>query len=510
MIGHLRPSTCSLDQQTRATYQNFYCSICASLRGQYSLPYTLFINNELTLVLLAFEENMAVETGKTRCPSAGFTLKRPISKNHAVDLAAKLSLLLGWVKVVDWNADKPALYKKAIQQTLQHKVNQILPSIGLRFQQILQEYLLLTQENSHDFEYVNQQTGLLSKQIAIEIGLKTNTSQDKVVLVSELFRLCGQLISITDHLVDLEKDQLANQYNPILEDSKTNLIPISTAYSKQLLQFNRLIIQLQELSSIYRKQDYIAPAFHSSLLQAISRMKTEVKQKRPSFIDQHIVANEVVMAAAGCGPELINECDCAQTSNYFDQQVSRCCCEGCKGCKCPCENCGGGGCQCCKGGGCGDCNCSCDICSNCGKGSGDCCSGCGHCCNDTGKGSSCCDGGCCCDGSSGGGSGNNYEDFQRLEEQMQVTDSLNQLKGVPMDEQLKASLKAVESLNSTQLKELNQLVDSVAQQDPDRLESIKKLVDTIRLTETSQSTSDFFLGDKGFDIIKETLQGKSN
>lgn len=506
MLGHLRPSTCSLDAESRASYMNFYCSICASLRKQHSLPYTLFINNELTLVLLAFEQNMDLEVGKTRCPSSGFTIKRMASNHEAIQLAAQLSVLLGWVKVVDWQADKPAFYKKAIQTALDKKVGNILPLVNSGFKGVLDRYINVTKSNSTDFDLVNQLTGELSSQICLAIGEKTTIQTEKLILITNLFKISGQLISIADHLIDLEKDQLANQYNPILFESVENKVSIQASYQKLLLQFNRLSLHLQELLKIYLHKEVIHIAFFNALNKALTRMKGEIHRSRPVFVEEAYMPDELIIANADCGLGVTGaECDCSEVNNYLDQQINQCCCNHCK---CPCDNCckGGGGNCCCKGGSGGNCGCNncCNGCGNCGHSSGDCCGGCGDCCDGCGKSGNCCD--CNCGGSRSSSSGsNNYEEFLRLEEEMKTLDSLNSLKGVEADIQLKEALQHVEGLTKVQIKELNLLVDSVAQDDPDKLPRVKKMVDIIRLTKTSELLKDSDMGGGAYNMIKNAL-----
>lgn len=522
MLGHLRPSTCSLDQNSRQAYQNFYCSICASLRNQYSLPYSLFINNELTLVLLAFESEMERVADKTRCPSAGFTIKRPVSQADAVDLAARLSVLLGWVKVVDWNADKPAFYKKAIEQALTKKVEPVMELISPAFQKLLKDYLLLTKNNSEDFDYVNELTGQVSEQVVLEVGAYTDTFPEKIIAIGRLFKVCGQLISLADHLVDLEKDQLSNQYNPILTKYEQERVDLSTAYHQFLQRFNRVMIQGKELLSIFYRKEIVAHHFYSSLLKAFTRIEQEVRNTRPVFIDAPMAMGDMILTKATCGPEFSGaECDCSQASTYFDQQASQCCC---KGGGCPCDNCckggggggcccndcckgGGGGCDCCKGGG-GGCDCckggggGCDCCKGNGGGC-DCCKGSGGCCKN---GNHCCDCDCCCDGVSSG-SGGNMPSAEEFVKNMHEADSLNSLKDLPEQvDYLKDHISNFKELSTLQQEELTNMVDSVSQHDPEKIKRAMKILDLMEFTEGNENTKGVFDGEKAYKMIKSALK----
>lgn len=529
MLGHLRPSTCSLDQSTRASYQNFYCSICASLRSQYSLPFSLFINNELTLVLLAFEEDMETrEEGKTRCPAAGFTITQERSKHTAIDLAAQLSVLLGWVKVVDWQTDKPALYKKAIQKSLEGKVNGILPMVDETFQKVLDDYLILTKEDSTDFEQVNQLTGQLSEQVAYQIGLKTSASIEKVILVAQLFEKCGRLISVADHLIDVEKDQLAKQYNPILHASFGQGTSLAEEYFKLLWQFNRLVTEIQQLLKSYLKFNYIHQAFYTAMRKTLTRMRQEVQQARPTVIERDMKAEDFQLEAADCGVGMTGvECDCAESSTYFDQQANQCCC---KGGQCPCDKCchGGGSGGCCKngcpcsggsGGGCCKNGCPCDNCSgcNCCKGGCPCdnckgpschcdccdtCKGCGS-CGDGNRGNcNCCDcGDCCCDTCCRSSSENSEEQKQLMEEYLKA-DSLKQVQRI---EDFKQGLEQINLLKPEQLEEINHLADSVAEQDSRKIRRMLRMVEVYK-DMAGDTTKTIPSGDQVYQTLKTVIE----
>ncbi|MEZ4887252.1 MAG: DUF5685 family protein [Chitinophagales bacterium] len=387
MLGHLKPSLCSLETANKVAYRTLYCSICASLRQQYSLPYSLFINNELTLVLLALQPYYEATAEETPCPAAAFTQKNSAASHPAIDVAAKLSVLLGWIKVVDWETDQPKLYKKYLRKMLHRKVEQTLPQISEDFRQVIEEYLFLTKTNSKDEEKVREYSGLLSRHVVLEVGTQTVLDDVQLKEISVLFELSGQLIAIADHLIDLDDDMLQNQHNPIVFRSEQEKISLAEAYYHYLQICNRLKIDCLEQLSTLSKEGIIADSFKVAMQQSFRNIDRQIQQKRPAFLAETTrFIGGLQVAHQDCGNAAVDGCNCvADQSDNLSYMAG----------KCPCDACG----SCCKsGGGCCDgCGKGCNgCCGNCNE----CCSGCNNSCGSCGKNCDGCCGGCnsCCDG----------------------------------------------------------------------------------------------------------------
>ncbi len=412
MLGHLKPSLCSLGTANKIAYQTLYCSICASLRNQYSLPYSLFINNEMTLVLLALQPYYQAEAVETACPAAAFTQKNPAATHSAIDTAAKLSVLLGWVKVVDWETDQPRFYKKYLRRVLQSKVDETLPQISSNFRSVVEDYLILTKTNSSDEARIRHYSGLLSRQVVLEVGKRTDIGGNALEELANLFELSGELIAIADHLIDLEEDMMQQQFNPIVFYSEEKQVALSAAYYHFLRLCNRLKIYCLEEIERLNQQGIIEVPFRVAMQQSLQSISRQIQQKRPAFLaDEMEVIEGLQVVQHDCGGVGVEACSCAtQQGEVIGAYAAQCpcgqCCDAgggcCKGCGDCCGGCGKG-CNQCSG----NCNSCCGGCNNACSGCNRSCSGCNDSCNSCGNCFKCCDdctgsGSCNC-GSSGGG-----------------------------------------------------------------------------------------------------------
>lgn len=360
MLGHLKPHTCSLPSASQRAYKNYYCSICASLRKQNNVSYTFFINNELTLVLLALQPYLGSAPSpnnkalKTRCPALGFTKKNPISLHPSIDLAAQLSVLLGWIKVTDWAYDQPNFFKGLLRKYLNRKTSPLLETLSNDFQQTIENYLRLTQTSAPDFKQLCEQSGELSRQIVLAIGQQSDILPEKLKQIAQLFYHSGIAILLTDHLVDLNKDIEKKQYNPIIDAAQNKRESWNQAYYTVRQQFNHENLKIRDLLTQLLDNKTIHLNFSQALQASLHRMEHQVIKLKPEFIDHQFTFE-------GVEPVVVtNDCEACGT-----------CCEGAE----CCVACGEGGC-------CESCSCSCCSC----------------------EGIACCDS-CCGDNADGDGGG---------------------------------------------------------------------------------------------------------
>ena len=354
MLGHLKPNFCKSSIESKENYWEFYCSVCASLRKQHGTSYSLLLNNEITLILSAFQEEYAqAQTIQTPCPASAFILKRFALSHQAIDMGANLSVLLAWIKALDWYSDKPNIFKKMLLQRLRRRANKILLALQPDSQAIVGEYARITQNNEQDFHLIRQQSNALARMLVQEIAIKVDAMPETTALLAELFGKAGELIDIADHLIDLEKDQQHNQYNPIVLQSEKKQLPIAQAY-------------LQLKSEYYALRHSLFP-----LLIQTNQTFAEAFKRSIHRLDAQIDKNLPICMHTEEARQLVGKMQIAQASfAHLPSAIpppNACCDEACIG------GCIGGCCQLCASGCCND---LCDICgSDCCE---DCCSGNGN------------------------------------------------------------------------------------------------------------------------------------
>ncbi len=383
VIGHLKPQTCHLSASAKAAHQQFYCGICASIRKQYHVGFSLLTNHELSLILQVLSPYMKFNTVSTPCPATVFVAKQTAAQHPAVDIAARLSVLLASIKAMDWATDEPDFLKKTIANYLQNYADKITNQISDDFRQILEKYIFLTKTNSTDFEQVRHYSGLLAYHLCRQIAQKTQIDEETNEKIALLFGKIGVNISIADHLIDLEYDLRKKQYNPILYSAQKN--GTSIAQETQILEqiflksYRQILKEIGSLKQQYPENTEAWTVLRSALQNIFSKtQKTENQALSCSQKPKWSVSKPKFILAQ---------------KNVCWGEMGSCCCE-----------------------------CTCDVCCNNGS-NWDCCGNCfGDCCTDCCD--KCCDGDCC------------ERKSSRIPVPPDVTDSLTDdpLKNMPLEQ----------------------------------------------------------------------------
>lgn len=347
MLGHLKPRSCQLSSPSKQHYQHLYCSICYSLRQQFGLSASFFINHELTLSLAAFPDYSTMNIETCACPANLFCKQKPILRDALIDKAAQLCLLLVWLKLVDWETDSPAFYKKRFRQSIETKVQPVLANLTPSTRQFIDSYLLLIRANSTDFTMTAKMSGLLAKHIFQE--LNQNNTQ---VVISDITLLLGELITVADALLDLKKDIGNKEYNPIITATEKNNTTLEQEYKVLKTNYEQIVTAINHKINS-ENLSAVNPVFCELLQQSLRNLANNIQQ-----------ANNVLFAN--------------QANNRRNNSRTRRWCD-CLDAGCDCADC----CQCCGNG--------CRCCGSASESGGECCDACS--CGDCG----CCDcGGCDC------------------------------------------------------------------------------------------------------------------
>lgn len=341
MLGHIKPRFCQLTSPSKQHYQHLYCSICYSLRQQFGLSASFFINHELTLSLAAFPDYVSMNTESCACPAKLFCKQKPILRDPLIDKAAALCLLLVWLKLIDSETDNPAFYKSVLRQSIETKIQPVLANLMPYTRQFIDSYLLLIRANSTDFSTTAKMSGLLAKQVFQELCQQTDNTQETVTNITLLL---GELITVADALLDLKKDIENRQYNPIISATEKNSSTLIQEYNLLKMDYDKLV---QDIITIIK----------TTHLKSINPLFCEILQQSLHNLSGNIQRANIIMFADSTKNRRNNRASNQQINNNG-------CADGCGGCFDCCQCCSDSGscCECssCEGCcDCGSCDCSC-------------------------------------------------------------------------------------------------------------------------------------------------------
>jgi len=375
MLGHIKPPLCHLPLNIKNDYKNLYCSICYSLRQQFSVTHSVFVNNELTLVLLGLNNHFTGESAQARCPAHLFLTRKTILKHSIIDTAAQFSLILAWIKLIDWETDSPAFYKTKLKNSVDKKVQAFLPTLNNNIRQVIDNYIQLTKNASANFDKVSKMSGILARQVAQNIAQKADNSIKSLDIFLDIIELIGQIIATADPLLDLEKDIQKQAFNPISAAALQNGTEIKEEYSLFKQFYDSIEYEINQQIQLLPKNP-ANTAFAKTLFHSLLKLKRAINNGAFSGIKNDKNQKDKRKSSESCQwCDCFNCCDCYDCLSSFNIcRVSSC--SNC--CRCNSESCGFGNC-CEKGCHCDDFCKSCNCCDKCDCDHCDCCDGCNGC-----------------------------------------------------------------------------------------------------------------------------------
>jgi hypothetical protein len=338
MLGHIKPSICRLQPQAKEQYRHLYCSMCYSLRRQFGLPAGLLISHELTIGLLACADGFTVPLEYRACPAQLFCRQRAIIRHETVDKAARLNLLLVWLKLVDWETDSRRFYGGFVRKIAESRVRLFWPDLSATVRDFIGGYLSLIKSSRPDFSAIRENSGLLANCLFSELMHRQEDSTGKILT------LVGEIIPVADALLDLKQDIGKNQYNPVIAASRQHAIPLAEAYRDLNTDYRGLAGKIDELLSVSENA-----LFAEVLSKSLARLSAKI-ERQGYFAGQARDQNgnndsrsRKKRRQAGdtgqCGDcgDCCNCCECIGGGS--DGTANAVCCDGCDccgGCDCSC------------------------------------------------------------------------------------------------------------------------------------------------------------------------------
>jgi hypothetical protein len=347
MLGHIKPPICRLRPQAKEQYRHLYCSMCYSLRRQFGLPAGLLISHELTIGLLACADGFSVPLEYRACPAQLFCRQRAVIRHETVDKAARLNLLLVWLKLIDWETDSRKFYGGFVRKIAESRVRLFWSELSAAARDFIDGYLALIKSRRPDFSAVREHSGLLANCLFDELTPRQEGSTEKVLA------LVGEIIPVADALLDLKQDIGKNQYNPVIAASREQAIPLAEAYRDLHTDYRGLAGRINALLSV-SENALFAEVLSKSLANLSARIDRQgyfagPADNRDGSNDSQSRKKRRQTGDSGQCCDCGDCCNCCECISGSSRTANAACCDSC-GCG---DGCCGNGCDCCG------CDCSC-------------------------------------------------------------------------------------------------------------------------------------------------------
>ena len=215
MFGYIRPFRPEMKCKDFDLYNATYCGLCHCLRQRYGWVAPMFLTYDFTfLALLLWEPESTFAPCQGRCHANPFRRKPMCQNSAALELAADESVILTYWKLKDavqddkgWKRAAAGLLAVSLRPAY-GKAKKLRPAFDQNVQTCLKRLTILEKENCTSLDRAADTFAQLLCAAAEE-------HRDKRILEQLLYHV-GRWIYLVDAQDDLQEDQQAGRYNPIL------------------------------------------------------------------------------------------------------------------------------------------------------------------------------------------------------------------------------------------------------------------------------------------------------
>lgn len=217
MFGFIRPVKSELRVRELERFQSVYCGLCHAIRRRYGFFHTLMLSYDcayLALVLDSIEDETQIRA--CRCVASPFIKKKAVWASASTDLAADVSVILTYHKVLDTISDEKGLKRfgaqllKILLKNGYSKASNRLP----QFNTIVKESIeSLTEIERSKAPSIDRPADTFAKILAAIVPEK---SPPEMRILRELFYHTGRWIYLIDACADIKDDFESGSYNPVL------------------------------------------------------------------------------------------------------------------------------------------------------------------------------------------------------------------------------------------------------------------------------------------------------
>lgn len=218
MFGYVVVNKPELKFKDFDIYQSYYCGLCRTISQHYGLKGRVSLNYDMTflaILLTGLYEPSTLKESR-RC------FLHPIKKhwestNQCVDYAAKMTIVLSYLKCEDDWLDDRSLTKKTYRQMLKKCYEDIKDEFPQKVQKIEEQLAKIHEYENIQHIHIDDLSGCFGRVMAEICCYQDDIWKDDLY---ELGFYLGKFIYLLDAYDDIEKDIKKNHFNPFVQQYK--------------------------------------------------------------------------------------------------------------------------------------------------------------------------------------------------------------------------------------------------------------------------------------------------
>lgn len=270
MFGYVTVCKDAMNEKDYETFRAYYCGLCHAMGKQCSHISRLGLSYDITFlaIVLSSLNKEETKTHSMRCIAHPVKSHKTAVDDVAIDYAANMGVLLGYLKLLDdWHDDRSikALLGMAVFFKGMKKAKNKYPK---QYDEI-RHYLKLLSECEKKNAGVDESADCFAKILEVLFVPEFVTDEtDRKVLEWFGYNL-GRWIYVMDAFADIEEDYKNKNYNPFLVDRADNIVDKKKEILKDLTVSLTLnlgtLASAYELLKVYKNDNIIRHIVYMSL-----------------------------------------------------------------------------------------------------------------------------------------------------------------------------------------------------------------------------------------------------
>lgn len=276
MFGYVTVCKDAMEDKDYEIFRAYYCGLCHAMGKHCSHISRLGLSYDITFlaIVLSSLDNAETKLCDKHCIAHPIKVHKTITDDIAVDYAANMGVLLGYLKLLDdWQDDRKI--KALLGMTVFYKgMNRARNRYREQYDKI-RHYLRLLSECEKRNAKLDESADCFAKILEVLFVPEFVTDENKKKILAWFGYNLGRWIYVMDAFSDIEEDYKKNNYNPFLAEKSDNISYKKKEISKELSA--SLTLNLSTLASTYELLDVYK---NDNVIRHIVYMSLKLRQNK--------------------------------------------------------------------------------------------------------------------------------------------------------------------------------------------------------------------------------------
>jgi hypothetical protein len=280
MFGYIYVNRSELSEESKKTYQAYYCGLCQVLKKGSGVKGQMLLNYDMTFLIILLTGLYELENEESYFVCPLHPGKKKLAYiNEATKYASDMNVLLSYYNLIDDWEDDRNYPKRVISMMLKKdykRISRKYPRQSEALEAYIRKLQMLESKREQNIDAISGLTGEMLGEI---FAWKDDIWAEELRCLGFYM---GKFIYLMDAYEDLEKDQKKNEYNPFEDLAKKNPDDFETISKLILTSMMSECSKSFERLPILLHADIIRNILYSGVWSKYEYIQVKKKKRRKS------------------------------------------------------------------------------------------------------------------------------------------------------------------------------------------------------------------------------------